>query len=229
MDVSIFSSSNIEDGFDAQTAIHIYAADLMLEEPVWLNATTGCTYPEPWFSEAEEAMSSKATEEKSSKNSHSVKTSPEEDLQPSASRWAAENHEKYVGLYGHLLLGNTSIWYNESDENLWVQSGRLAIGRLLVLPQNEDIGLIELHGPLWYVAWDMKPPLEFQDLVDDRYQTIVGWAYDPAIPPIFERGLEWDDLPEDDVDPVTSTAGHSDPALGSMLILVSIAFYKLAM
>lgn len=80
--------------------------------------------------------------------------------------------------------------------------GRIGYGKILPVNGSEEMFAFELWGPLWYLSEltsppGNHPPILFRNLVDDQYQEILGLCYDPRTPPLFVRGLEWDDLPEE--------------------------------
>ena len=184
MKLAVFTNTNGDmDTYNFHEALHIFVADTVFEEEVWLNDTTACTYPDPW-------ASSEGNEGKALDKS---------DYDPSP-QWLKDNHETYEGYYGHLLLGNMTIYYNETTGTLWGIAGNLGIGSLI--PITNDTFVIELYGPLWWVPElgsppGRYPPIIFSNLVDNQYQEIIGVAYDAVTPPIFVRGQQWDDLPEE--------------------------------
>ena len=51
MNVGIFTSMNGQDSnFFFRTLLHNYLSDVALGEKAWLNSSTICSFPEPWFS-----------------------------------------------------------------------------------------------------------------------------------------------------------------------------------
>jgi hypothetical protein len=50
MNIGIFTTMNGDDpGYRYRFLLHNYIGDLLLGENPWLNKTTLCTFPEPWY------------------------------------------------------------------------------------------------------------------------------------------------------------------------------------
>ena len=209
MRLAVFTSSNGDmNTYDFHEALHIYAADVVFEETPWLNDTTACTYPEPWAgttttqSPLDQLVATRPILFRE-KALEAAETEMLGELEPLGSTWLRDNHERYVGHFGHLLLGNLSVYYNDTEDMLWGTAGRIGIGQLLPFNASEELFLMEMWDALWWLpeltsGLGSHPPIRFADLQGEEYQEIVAIAYDPQTPPIFVRGLQWDDLPEDE-------------------------------
>lgn len=57
MNIGIFTTMNGQDSdFIFRTLLHNYLADVALGEDTWLNSSTICSFPEPWFSTPSETL-----------------------------------------------------------------------------------------------------------------------------------------------------------------------------
>lgn len=57
MNIGIFTTMNGQDSdFIFRTLLHNYLADVALGEDAWLNSSTICSFPEPWFSTPSETL-----------------------------------------------------------------------------------------------------------------------------------------------------------------------------
>lgn len=57
MNTGIFTTMNGQDSdFIFRTLLHNYLADVALGEDTWLNSSTICSFPEPWFSTPSETL-----------------------------------------------------------------------------------------------------------------------------------------------------------------------------
>ena len=105
----------------------------------------------------------------------------------------------YIGVYGHLLLGNISVYYNETDSKLHFLTGRYGQG-WLESSVMEYMFYQNAYGSLWHVyntgpLAGLKPLMAFSYLVNESFQNLEDLGYEPARPPVFKRDLQWIDLP----------------------------------
>ena len=121
-----------------------------------------------------------------------------EEISWKVNDWIIENHELYVGDYGHPLFGNFSIGFNETRARLTFTQGRNGEGSLIpvnvedpVEQKNFYLAIEEALYNLFGAIGGRFIPLYFQNLQNEMYQEIVAVRYEPDAPPVFVRGLEW--------------------------------------
>lgn len=87
--------------------------DLILEHEPWLNATTACTFPDPFYN----ASSFRAKKTKKFPSIPTYKTYPEHRL----TTLARKRKGNCVGKYGNFFYGNLTVSQNDITEELLVQ------------------------------------------------------------------------------------------------------------
>ncbi len=200
MDLAVYTAVNgpLDQGSQANTVIHYQVPDIVWGLERWLNDSTACTFPRPWQSR----------NPKHSQHTQNGIWSIEEEHE--TQRWfhaLDDDYEAYEGTYGHFFFGNITVTFEETTGELRFLAGRVGQGRLdpVVEWDNARLFQVEFDGPLDYfhVAGSgvgIYPPIAFQDLRNDttgkpRFQAINALAWDPLVPPLFERNLQWEDFP----------------------------------
>lgn len=101
MNIGIFTSMNGADGgHTVRILFHNYIADLLLGEEPWLNKTTVCTFPEPWYRPP------------STKNN-----SIDKNIKSTRSLVS------YVGVYHNELYGYLHVFTNTTTNTLQINYG----------------------------------------------------------------------------------------------------------
>ncbi len=86
-----------------------FAADIILDEEPWLNSTTACSFPEPFFQPS--VSSQRQPKEKEENHHQNVGTSVPNEREPM---------EKYIGQYGNFAFGNLTVVIDDVTEDLVV-------------------------------------------------------------------------------------------------------------
>lgn len=208
--LAVFTVTNgpLYGGSAIHRAIHILILDSAIasnsthsdDEP-WLNATTACTYPEPWISRLPplrpEVVDASVAAVRKRLPSTVVPERP-------AAGWLSKAHRMYVGTYGHLLLGNFSVSFRPSE-------GTSDGGTLLFRVGSIGRGQLEYtDGQTWLMKFDnlayfwrfgskrgKSLPVVFKDRApvnddDGQFQTLVVSPFEPLAPPVFRRNARWD-------------------------------------
>eukprot|EP00058_Branchiostoma_floridae_P016712 XP_002602200.1 hypothetical protein BRAFLDRAFT_76887 [Branchiostoma floridae] len=161
---------------DVHQVIHNQVGDILIGKAHWLNATTACTYPEPWWARPE----------------------PNSTVLPEITDNFPRDKRDYEGVYGNHAAGNLTISLNTTDNKLYFSLG--LIGRGVVLPTVSDNQiLLRCQGPLAYFPYLISD-------VEVKYSKVFSLSmqsYPPEPSVVFERGLkltdpdptepEWDD------------------------------------
>ncbi|XP_035677035.1 penicillin-binding protein 4-like [Branchiostoma floridae] len=151
---------------DIHEIIHGMVGDILTGKDHWLNATTACTYPEPWWTRPE----------------------PNSTVLPEISDNFPRDKRDYEGIYGNHATGNMTITLNTTDNKLYFSLG--LIGRGLVLPTVfDDHILFRCQGPLAYV------PAFGADVgqKDGKVFSLTLQSDSSELPVVFERGLKLTD------------------------------------
>jgi len=77
----------------------------------WLNATTACTYPQPWISRVPLPRHLPSATISADSTHLSAAAAAAERRRS----WLAAAHRLYVGTYGHLLLGNFTVAFRPTN------------------------------------------------------------------------------------------------------------------
>ncbi|XP_066283908.1 uncharacterized protein [Branchiostoma lanceolatum] len=114
---------------DIHEIIHALVGDILTGKDHWLNATTACTYPEPWWTRPE----------------------PNGTALPEISDNFPRDKRDYEGVYGNHATGNLTISLNTTDDKLYFSLGLIVRG--LVLPTDSaNRILLRSQGPLAYIS-----------------------------------------------------------------------------
>eukprot|EP00058_Branchiostoma_floridae_P017271 XP_002602759.1 hypothetical protein BRAFLDRAFT_93705 [Branchiostoma floridae] len=161
---------------DIHDVIHYQVADILTGKDHWLNATTACTYPAPWWA------------------TRQIRSTAVPKISPNFPR----DKRDYEGVYGNHATGNMTITLNTTDNKLYFSLG--LIGRGLVLPtETTNQILFRAEEPLEYIP-TIVADVEVKG--GDVFSLSLQ-SYPPEPPVVFERGLkltdpdptepEWDD------------------------------------
>ena len=99
--------------------------------------------------------------------------------------------DDYAGTYGNFLMGNITVMYNSTSDELWGTWGTLGVVHILPGLQNDSfIGIVQ--EPLWFA-----PPLSmaFESTDGIIFDRLTIPFFLPPAPPVFIRDLEMDDAP----------------------------------
>ncbi|XP_066283372.1 uncharacterized protein [Branchiostoma lanceolatum] len=160
---------------DIHDIIHILVGDILTGKDHWLNATTACTYPEPWWTRPE----------------------PNSTVLPEISDNFPRDKRDYEGVYGNHATGNLTISLNATDDKLYFSLG--LIGRGLVLPTDSANRIfLRYQGPLAYIP---QGPLAVVPIMvvdvgqkDGKVFSLSLQNEPPGPAALFERGLKLTDL-----------------------------------
>ncbi len=113
-----------EDGFlTLLTAMFIM--DVMLGEEPWLNLTTSCTFPAPWYQLNEEynynINTSPRLDVTMKPKSINTSTGPEVAMKQKSnkSNQLQSNIEQYIGEFGNFAYGNLSVYESVYESGVW--------------------------------------------------------------------------------------------------------------
>ena len=100
-----------------------YVMDIALSQEPWLNASTVCSFPEPWENKTETVGP------------------------PIINRNLpfSRDPSKYEGTFGHRALGYLCIAFNKTNSQLQMRYGR---SEFILWPQERDEFQVEVTGPL---------------------------------------------------------------------------------
>ncbi|WAR16644.1 GIGA6-like protein [Mya arenaria] len=141
-----------------RTNLNLYTADLLLGVDPWLNASTICTFPEPWKS--------------SSKSSSSP---PRKDIKPN------RDLDLYCGVYSNEAYGNVEIYKNETEN---VLMGRYGFAVVALYPKSSaDYFYAEGRELIKHVK-DFST-FKFQSTSSKITQLIIP-SFETKDPPVFK-------------------------------------------
>eukprot|EP00058_Branchiostoma_floridae_P016710 XP_002602198.1 hypothetical protein BRAFLDRAFT_76885 [Branchiostoma floridae] len=166
--VGVFTSMNgpTTTADDIHDVIHYQVADILTGKDHWLNSTTACTYPAPWW----------ATRQTRS------------TVVPKISDNFPRDKRDYEGVYGNHATGNMTITLNTTDNKLYFRLG--LIGRGVVLPSDSPNSiLLRAEEPLEYIP-TIVADVEVQG---GEVFSLSLQSYPPEPSVVFERGLKLTD------------------------------------
>ncbi|CAH1264638.1 LACTBL1 [Branchiostoma lanceolatum] len=184
---------------DIHEIIHALVGDILTGKDHWLNATTACTYPEPWWTRPE----------------------PNGTVLPEISDNFPRDKRDYEGVYGNHATGNLTISLNATDDKLYFSLG--LIGRGLVLPTDSaNRILLRSQGPLAYISIIVADVGQR----DGKVFSLSLQNEPPGPAALFERGLKMTD--PDPTEPQWDDCVSGSPERGSsskaFAILVFLAY-----
>ncbi|XP_071117791.1 uncharacterized protein [Haliotis cracherodii] len=135
-----------------------YIADHILGEKPWLNVSTICSFPAPWYNET------------SSSTSYKMDKSLSHD------------HKKYEGIYYHKGFGNLEVYYNDTQQQLIAKYG-FATWKLYEQDGNnfygKGFGIMEPRT---------CNSMTFKMAKNSQFDEVEAGCFEPSIPPVFLRG-----------------------------------------
>ena len=95
--------------------------------------------------------------------------------------------ESYEGRYGNYGYGNVTVWLDSSTEDLYMEYG--PIHWRLSPTENQGLYYGEGQDDFWYWSIDALFQRDNDDVVN------VTVSLDDTFPPVFERDLDFNNLP----------------------------------
>ncbi|XP_062610694.1 uncharacterized protein LOC134272486 [Saccostrea cucullata] len=165
MNIGIFTTMNGQDSdYIFRTLLHNYLADIALGEDAWLNSSTICSFPNPWYSMPSEA-------------SHTINKSQKLSRSPSA----------YVGHYHNNAYGDLYIFSNTSTGIIVLKYG---IATWNLYPKHsrdqfagEGYGILEDISP--YNLGTIK--FHHDTHSSNAITSVEVTSFEPKDPPIFSK------------------------------------------
>ena len=147
-----------------RTNVHLYIMDLLLGYEPWLNATTLCSFPEPWHR----------------------KDTPSESAEVSRNLTAHRDLEDYTGVYSNKAYGTLSIYLNETSNTLMMEYGYARF--VLYAKTEKDEFFAEGDGMLENIR--SFSTLQFGANDDDTaITTLTVPSFEKRMPPIFRKRI----------------------------------------
>ena len=174
-----------------------YISDIVIEEPHWLNHSTGCSFPSPW---------------KTPRTGTSYV--PDDPL--------GKPFDDYVGTYSHPGFGDVIISRNKTTNRLTLAMGEYLTAELLYGKQ-EDTFVTKLNGLLWFTNDDFT--LKFKHSLPggeiDTLVYLLRTPYDKISEVKFTRGrVESSGVQTvNNVGPCVSGAGYTYNSVTVILIV----------
>lgn len=186
MRVGVFTSLTGEDyGYLLRTNLHNYLADIYLDETPWLNSSTICSFPEPWFRPGKE------------------KPKPIIDK----TRALPRNSSYYVGEYENPAYGRMFVMVNSTNGKLIIKFGHASLG--LYPKAMKDEFHFETLGFAAYVI--NFGTIKFKmETMSGYFAAFQVTTFDTKDPPEFRRFLTQNDLPNIGYNPL-SVSSNSNP------------------
>ncbi|XP_066283263.1 uncharacterized protein [Branchiostoma lanceolatum] len=203
----VFTSANgpssPEVNRDVHQVIHSQVGDILIGKHHWLNATTACTYPEPWWTRPE----------------------PNSTVLPEISDNFPRDKRAYEGVYGNYAGGNVTISLNATDDKLYFSLGLLGRG-LVSLTESANCILLRCQGPLAYFPYIVTDVEE----KDGKIFSLSLQSSPPEPPIVFERGLKLTDPDptEPKWDDCTGVSGSPRGATWNNVIMILLFFASIS-
>ena len=145
-----------------RTNVHLYIHDLLLGYEPWLNATTLCSFPEPWHR----------------------KDIVNKSADVSKNHTAHRNLTDYVGVYSNNAYGTLSISVNETSNTLMMKYG---YGKFVMYPKSEKDEFFA-EGAEMLENIRSFSSLQFGvDKDDTVIATLTVPSFETKMPPIFDK------------------------------------------
>ncbi|KAL4240720.1 hypothetical protein ACF0H5_001508 [Mactra antiquata] len=160
--VGVFTTMTGPDpGILFRTNIHTYIADLALGVEPWMNRSTVCTFPEPWYNKIKKVL----------------KERPKTDIP------AIRVLDKYTGVFKNHAYGSIDVYKNKTSSLLMVKYG---FAHFILYPQSSsDHFYAEGFGLLNNIQHISKFIFKFDEDQMVRNLTIPG--FESNNPPVFQR------------------------------------------
>ncbi|XP_046567329.1 uncharacterized protein LOC124275727 [Haliotis rubra] len=134
-----------------------YIADRILGEKPWLNVSTICSFPAPWFNE--------------------TSSSPSYNM----AKTLSHDRKQYEGIYHHKGFGNLEIYYNDTDQQLMAKYG---FATWLLYEQDgnnfygKGFGIMEPKN---------CNSMIFKMGEDSQFDEVEAVCFESGLPPVFLR------------------------------------------
>ncbi|XP_061190033.1 uncharacterized protein LOC133197863 [Saccostrea echinata] len=164
MNIGIFTTMNGQDSdYIFRTLLHNYLADIALGEDAWLNSSTICSFPKPWFSLTPSA-------------SHHI----------SKSNTLSRSSSEYVGHYHNNAYGDLHIFLNSTTGIIDLKYG---IATWNLYPKHsrdqfaaQGYGILENISP-----YDLATIKFHHDTHGGSIISVEVTSFEPKDPPIFSK------------------------------------------
>ena len=177
MGIAIYTNVIGEDAdYKGRRAIQMMVLDHMLDEEPWMNASTACSFPEPW---SPGRLSRFATLHKNNAN---IKTKA----------LSADEQSQYEGVYGNFAYGNISVVLNNTD--LYLIYGNKTTIWLLEPLEEEHMFFAKGVRLIW--SLDMRVVEFFYNSNTQTIDKIRIADFEQSSPPEFQRDLLISSAPE---------------------------------
>ena len=148
-----------------RTNVHLYIMDLLLGHEPWLNATTLCSFPEPW---------------------HRKDTSLSKWAEVSRNLTTHRNLQYYTGVYSNNAYGSLSVYVNETSNALLMAYGYARF--VLYAKTEKDQFFAEGTGMLENIR--RFSTLQFgADKGDTGITTLTVPSFEKHMPPVFQKQM----------------------------------------
>ncbi|RUS81292.1 hypothetical protein EGW08_010934 [Elysia chlorotica] len=167
--IAVFTAlTGTDSNYVYRTPLHYFLADLAMgvSDP-WLNASTICSFPEPWR--------------------RASKSSP---VKLDASRRPALNYSLFEGTYHNKAYGFLHVRYNESLETLQLNYGWGSWQMFYTPSSSSEDSTHRFYGKGIDITDLYVYPMYFIQQSKDNEDVIVGLratAFESALPPVFEK------------------------------------------
>ena len=161
MNIGIFTTMNGDDpGYRYRFLLHNYIGDLLLGENPWLNKTTLCTFPEPWY------RASTSSYKSINKNIHPTRSLV-----------------KYEGAYHNDMYGNLHVFTNTSTNTLQMNYG---IGSWLIYPTHTPDTFVGEGSNIIFKTIDLSS-IKFHHATHDKHaiDRVQVPSFEKRQPPTF--------------------------------------------
>ncbi len=189
VDIGVYIGTTPRDEF-LTTLTAMFIMDVMLGEEPWLNLTTACTFPAPWYDKYNNNINTSPRPDVTMKpKSNNTSTGSDGTMKPKSTipNKLQSNIEHYIGEFGNFAYGNLSVY--ESEQCMLMLAYGHGIWCL------EYIGLNTFTGHGVDTFWPMAiPEVVFKiSANDDNILDKVLLNFDYGDRPLFVRDLTMDD------------------------------------
>lgn len=153
--------SGDDPGYTFRYLLHNYLGDLLLGEGPWLNSTTVCSFPEPWYRKPRSTY-------------HPIK----KDLHPTRAL------HFYAGTYHNSLYGDLHVFQNTSANTLQMNYG---IGTWLLYPTSTADKFAAIGNNVLYKISELHTIIFQADHLHNKYaiDSVKLTSFEPRDPPVF--------------------------------------------
>ena len=141
--------------------LHLYAIDIISGDQPWLNATSVCTFPEPWKKRKEE---------------------PKEPFETNTK--ASRELKFYTGTFYNKAYGTCQVYLNDSAECLMAKIG---VGHFVLQPQSQKDEFYA-EGDGLFEKYEQFSKFQFRFTNKEEYAVaLVAKSFNYDDPPVFDR------------------------------------------